>query len=321
MRLPKTEQERDFDRLMRDRKPSVWEDKGSVGDHHFRSLKGAARSITEEKQTVLPPLADGYTPAVPARVHDSSAHADTVPAERGARRPAGSKFDEFMRSQDARPQKDKLRRGKRRSISVPVGLENGSMGNGMPPSIRKLFAQDQQPKWSAPAANECGRLFGERASNTLGANLFRHEREETMKRKAQAMDSIMKSFGNPDRIKSLLEARGAANSILPDLNPRGSNLKLGAGYIKVDIDAHDAGMRMIDGVHKPWRGRDSGGMSPPIKHKARLRQDKMEADESRELKDLMATTKARMEAQHVLEVRQKNLGRQHLAASSKRRPA
>ena len=36
-RLPKTKEERDFDQMMRQRKPSVWEDKGSVGDEHFRS--------------------------------------------------------------------------------------------------------------------------------------------------------------------------------------------------------------------------------------------------------------------------------------------
>jgi len=59
-RLPKTREEREFDKLMRDRKPSVWEDKGSVGDQHFRSLKAAAQHRTEannaQNHGALPPL-------------------------------------------------------------------------------------------------------------------------------------------------------------------------------------------------------------------------------------------------------------------------
>jgi len=58
-RLPKTKEERDFDKLMRGRRPSVWEDKGSVGDARFRSLKGAAKLHQEHPSagSLLPPLA------------------------------------------------------------------------------------------------------------------------------------------------------------------------------------------------------------------------------------------------------------------------
>jgi hypothetical protein len=61
-RLPKTREEREFDQLMRQRKPSVWEDKGAVGDGDFRSLKGAAKHRQEEnsmRPLRLPALAAG----------------------------------------------------------------------------------------------------------------------------------------------------------------------------------------------------------------------------------------------------------------------
>ena len=67
-RLPKTKEERDFDQMMRHRKPSVWEDKGSVGEQAFRSLKGAAQHRTEQNAAMgasapsggmLPPLSSG----------------------------------------------------------------------------------------------------------------------------------------------------------------------------------------------------------------------------------------------------------------------
>jgi hypothetical protein len=60
-RLPKTKEERDFDKLMRDRRPSVWEDKGSVGDARFRSLKVSAKLHQDHlgagSDRLLPPLA------------------------------------------------------------------------------------------------------------------------------------------------------------------------------------------------------------------------------------------------------------------------
>ena len=58
-RLPKTKEERDFDKLMRDRRPSVWEDKGSVGDARFRSLKVSAKLHQDHlgAGSLLPPLA------------------------------------------------------------------------------------------------------------------------------------------------------------------------------------------------------------------------------------------------------------------------
>ena len=60
--MPKTQTERDFDKMMRDRRPSVWEDKGAVGDPGFRSLKGAAKhyTLTEDNatRTMLPHIDD-----------------------------------------------------------------------------------------------------------------------------------------------------------------------------------------------------------------------------------------------------------------------
>jgi len=68
-RLPKTREEREFDKLMRDRKPSVWEDKGSVGDQHFRSLKAAAQHRTEannaQNHGALPPLLGSWQAQAP----------------------------------------------------------------------------------------------------------------------------------------------------------------------------------------------------------------------------------------------------------------
>ena len=85
-RLPKSKEERDFDKLMRDRRPSVWEDKGSVGDEHFRSLKGAAKL----QQGLLPPLAGAgkSEPAAADRAHgaDGAAPDAMVAAQRAPRR-------------------------------------------------------------------------------------------------------------------------------------------------------------------------------------------------------------------------------------------
>ena len=75
-RLPKTQTERDFDKMMRDRRPSVWEDKGAVGDPGFRSLKGAAKhyTVTEDRatRTMLPHMTGIDDPS--ATRHVEGAH-------------------------------------------------------------------------------------------------------------------------------------------------------------------------------------------------------------------------------------------------------
>ncbi len=87
-RLPKTREEREFDQLMRQRKPSVWEDKGAVGDGDFRSLKGAAKHRQEEKSLrplpVLLPALTGGEGGEAAGAHGSSGHAE--PAQRAPRK-------------------------------------------------------------------------------------------------------------------------------------------------------------------------------------------------------------------------------------------
>ncbi len=91
-RLPKSKEERDFDKLMRDRRPSVWEDKGSVGDEHFRSLKGAAKlQQGVSSGSLLPPLAGAgkSEPDAADRTHGASADAavpDAMVAAQRARR-------------------------------------------------------------------------------------------------------------------------------------------------------------------------------------------------------------------------------------------
>lgn len=187
-------------------------------------------------------------------------------------------FDGFMRSVPTQ-KKDKSK--SRRSMSVPLGA---SSGGGMPQHIKKLL-KEETPKWKSSTANECGRTFGERNSAVLGANLYRHEREAQLMRKIQTVDSILRSFehGNSVLSNPMYEA---SQSMLPLLNPRSSNLKLGAGYIKVELATEAAGISVFNGVHKPWRGRDSGGMSPPIKMKARLRQDASNQQEFNQLKTL-----------------------------------
>ena len=170
----------------------------------------------------------------------------------------------------------------RRSMSVPLGT---SSGGGMPQHIKRLL-KEEAPKWKSSTANECGRTFGgERNSSVLGANLYRHEREATMMRQMQTVDTILKTFEQGSALLSN-PMYDSSQTLLPLLNPRSSNLKLGAGYIKVNLATESAGISVFNGVHKPWRGRDSGGMSPPIKMKARLRQDASNEKEIKKLKNL-----------------------------------
>eukprot|EP00802_Teleaulax_amphioxeia_P007906 Tamp_07914.p1 GENE.Tamp_07914~~Tamp_07914.p1 ORF type:complete len:340 (-),score=89.92 Tamp_07914:1394-2341(-) len=274
-RLPKSKEERDFDKLMRDRRPSVWEDKGSVGDEHFRSLKGAAKL----QQGLLPPLAGAgkSEPAAADRAHgaDGAAPDAMVAAQRAPRR-HGADFDGFMRSTQ---KKTHTKHAKARSVSVPPALEAGA-GGMIPHHIHKLLAQDT-PKWHSLAANECGRVFGERNSASLGANLFRHEREAAMQQKMRTVDAVLRAYGG-ERSDALAASLEASRTMLPMLNPRSSKLKLGAGYIKVDLMAEESGINPFSGVHKPVRTRDAGGISPPINHKARRAKDGRERQRERE---------------------------------------
>ena len=97
-RLPKSKEERDFDKLMRDRRPSVWEDKGSVGDDHFRSLKGAAKLQQGLPGGMLPPIAGAGVgdPAAADRPHGAAtdgAALDAAVAAQRAPRPNGCVSD------------------------------------------------------------------------------------------------------------------------------------------------------------------------------------------------------------------------------------
>ncbi len=107
----------------------------------------------------------------------------------------------------------------------------------IPHHIHKLLARDT-PKWHSLAANECGRMFGERNSASLGANLFRQEREAAMQQKMRTVDAVLRAYGG-ERSDALTASLEASRSMLPVLNPRSSKLKLGAGYIKVDLMAEE----------------------------------------------------------------------------------
>mmetsp|Transcript_45822 Transcript_45822/g.67184 ORF Transcript_45822/g.67184 Transcript_45822/m.67184 type:complete len:214 (+) Transcript_45822:84-725(+) len=175
--------------------------------------------------------------------------------------------------------------GSRRSMSVPPG------GGKAFDKLQKILA-DSTPKWKSVTANECGRTFGERNSATLGANLFRQEREATMQYKMRTVEAILKAFG--DGNSELDPVLAASRSMLPSLNPSNSKLKLGAGYIKVDLSAAEHGINVFTAVRKPLRGRDTGGMSPPIKHKARMQRDASDAEEFRALQALYSKTQQNM---------------------------
>ena len=137
--------------------------------------------------------------------------------------------------------KTHTKHAKARSVSVPPALEAGA-GGMIPHHIHKLLAQDT-PKWHSLAANECGRVFGERNSASLGANLFRHEREAAMQQKMRTVDAVLRAYGG-ERSDALAASLEASRTMLPMLNPRSSKLKLGAGYIKVDLMAEESGINL-----------------------------------------------------------------------------
>ena len=241
----------------------MWEDKGSVGDMHFRSLKGAARHITDENELrsrySLPPLSGATEPAFEEA--SSRRSAAQVGHEAGTlggaaqrvpqKHRGGTNFDGFMRSTLAKHPADGSRKEKRkktRSVSVPSELGGTipppQMGGGvLPQHIRKLLAPSK-PKWESLSVNECGRPFGERNSAALGANLFRLEREEAMKHQAQGIDYLLHKLGDASDIDSMLKSRvAAANTELPALHAGASRLKLGAGYVKFDAAQSHAGVQ------------------------------------------------------------------------------
>ena len=156
-------------------------------------------------------------------------------------------FDGFMRSTQA-ARKEKLGDKKRRSISVPPAI--GSGGGLVPHHVQKLLAPQDPPKWSSVSANECGRMFGERNSATLGANLFRQEREADMKRKMRHVDAILRAFDENESLGPL-PMLSASTSMLPALNATSSNLRQGAGYVKVDLAAPAAGISVFNGEILP----------------------------------------------------------------------
>jgi hypothetical protein len=150
-------------------------------------------------------------------------------------------FDGFMRGTNKKAHKEHT---KVRSFSVPPMLEGGASGMN-PHHIHKLLAKET-PKWHSLTANECGRTFGERNSAAMGANLFRHEHEASMQHKMRTVDAVLRAYAGEgsDALAASLEA---SRSMLPLLNPRGSKLKMGAGYIKVDLLAEDAGIYPLRG--------------------------------------------------------------------------
>jgi hypothetical protein len=144
-----------------------------------------------------------------------------------------------MRSTHA-AKKEKAGGSKRRSISVPAGVD----GSIVPHHLQKMLAPQEPPKWSSVSANECGRVFGERNSATLGANLFRHEREAAMKHKMRHVEAILKAFDENEPLGGAMLS--ASTSMLPSLNPTSSKLKMGAGYLRVDLP-NGAGINVING--------------------------------------------------------------------------
>jgi len=127
--------------------------------------------------------------------------------------------------------------GSRRSMSVPPG------GGKAFYKLQKILADS--PKWKSVTANECGQTFGERNSATLGANLFRQEREATMQYKMRTVEAILKAFD--DGNSELDPVLAASRSMLPSLNPSNSKLKVGAGYIKVDLSAAEHSINVFTG--------------------------------------------------------------------------
>ena len=154
-------------------------------------------------------------------------------------------FDGFMRGTNKKAHKEHTHV---RSFSVPPMLDGGASGMN-PHHIHKLLAKET-PKWLSLTANECGRAFGERNSAAMGANLFRHEHEASMQQKMRTVDAVLRAYGGEgsDALAASLEA---SRSMLPLLNPRGSRLKMGAGYIKVDLLAEDAGIYPLRGFSTP----------------------------------------------------------------------
>jgi hypothetical protein len=171
--------------------------------------------------------------------------------------------------------KTHTKHAKARSVSVPPALEAGA-GGMIPHHIHKLLAQDT-PKWHSLAANECGRVFGERNSASLGANLFRHEREAAMQQKMRTVDAVLRAYGG-ERSDALAASLEASRTMLPMLNPRSSKLKLGAGYIKVDLMAEESGINPFSGIPpRPQRAhvgaRHAAALvrAPPASQRARAR--------------------------------------------------
>jgi hypothetical protein len=154
-------------------------------------------------------------------------------------------FDGFMRGANKKAHKEHT---KVRSFSVPPMLEGGASGMN-PHHIHKLLAKET-PKWHSLTANECGRTFGERNSAAMGANLFRHEHEASMQQKMRTVNAVLRAYGG-EGSDALAASLQASRSMLPLLNPRGSKLKLGAGYIKVDLLAEDAGIYPLRGFSTP----------------------------------------------------------------------
>ena len=144
-------------------------------------------------------------------------------------------FDGFMRSKNGTTNEKLL--GSRRSMSVPPG------GGKAFYKLQKILADS--PKWKSVTANECGQTFGERNSATLGANLFRQEREATMQYKMRTVEAILKAFD--DGNSELDPVLAASRSMLPSLNPSNSKLKVGAGYIKVDLSAAEHSINVFTG--------------------------------------------------------------------------
>jgi hypothetical protein len=154
-------------------------------------------------------------------------------------------FDGFMRGANKKAHKEHT---KVRSFSVPPKLEGGASGMN-PHHIHKLLAIET-PKWHSLTANEFGRTFGERNSAAMGANLFRHEHEASMQQKMRTVDAVLRAYGG-EGSDALAASLQASRSMLPLLNPRGSKLKMGAGYIKVDLLAEDAGIYPLRGISTP----------------------------------------------------------------------
>lgn len=227
--------------MLRHNRPSVWEDRGSVADEGFRSLKQSAKESMPAPQPVFLPLFDDTSAHEPAGTMNPDDF--VLPPKR----PILPRFDSFMREKKHRSSQKVYGDVRKKKPQVP-DRQSGNMS-----ALARKLAEPSQPKWQPLAKSD--HFFGGERSHGLGCDLARHEYDSR---------STLNRYNNLKAVKDLMKAAkskpddaapGDGEVSLPAVNAQGNRTaaKHGPGYIRMDY-ADEEGFNLFKlHLHKPAR--------------------------------------------------------------------